>query len=515
MHIAWPLLVGTLVLCLVAGAAAGFFANVRRQKRLVETTDQAVDARLAEAERQAERVRREKVLEAQDEVHRLRQDLEREMRDRHNELQRIERRLLQREEQLDKKLEAVERGEERALAKEQAAEKKLAAAEEVRVAAEKELQRIAGLTAQQARKELLSQVRREIAQEEAQMLRDSQERIRANARAMAQELISLATQRIAAEHVAESTVAVVALPNDEMKGRIIGREGRNIRTFETLTGVDLIIDDTPEAVIISAFDPVRREIARMALERLVADGRIHPTRIEEMVEKAQQEIGEQMRQWGEKAAFEANVTGLHPDLVQILGRLKFRTSYGQNVLWHSVEVALLAGYMAEELGLDGALARRAGLLHDIGKALTSEQEGSHVQIGIDLARRYHEDPVVLNAILYHHEEAEPTSPISVLVAAADAISAARPGARRENLEAYVHRLERLEELAAQHEGVQRCYAIQSGREIRVLVSPDEVSDTEAALLARQICREIEEQLRYPGQIRVTVIRETRAVEYAR
>lgn len=377
------------------------------------------------------------------------------------------------------------------------------------------MERVSGLSTEDAKKELLQSVEEEVKHETAMLIKDLEQQAKEEADKKAREIISLAIQRCAADHVAETTVSVVALPNDEMKGRIIGREGRNIRTLETLTGIDLIIDDTPEAVIISGFDPVRREVARVALEKLINDGRIHPSRIEEMVEKAQKEVEQKIKEAGEQATFAVGVHGLHPELIKLLGRLKYRTSYGQNVLNHSVEVAHLAGLMASELGVDVVLAKRAGLLHDIGKAIDHEMEGSHVEIGMEIAKKYRESELVLNAIMAHHGDVEPKSVEAVLVAAADAVSAARPGARRETLESYLKRLTRLEEISESFEGVEKCFAVQAGREIRIMVKPDQIDDATSILLARDIAKKIEAEMEYPGQIKVVIIRETRAVDYAK
>lgn len=477
--------------------------------------EQEAQAMLENTKREAESLKKESILEAKEEVHRLRSDFEKESRERRNEIQRLERRLIQREESLDKKNDLLEKKEEVIAKKFQDVEQVEADVKELYAKERKELERISGLTTEEAKDLLLREVNKEVKHEAALMIKDIESKAKDEAEKRAKEIITGAIQRCAADHVSESTVHVVALPNDEMKGRIIGREGRNIRTLETLTGVDLIIDDTPEAVILSSFDPIRREIARIALEKLIVDGRIHPARIEEMVERAKKDIENDIKEEGEQATFETGVHGLHGELIKLLGRLKYRTSYGQNVLKHSMEVAHLASLMAAELGLDVTLAKRAGLLHDIGKALDHEIEGPHALIGADVAKKYHESPIIVNAIGAHHGDIEMLSLEAVLVQAADAISAARPGARRETLETYIKRLEKLEDIANSYEGVEKSYAIQAGREIRIMVKPEQIDDAGAVDMARNIVKRIENELEYPGQIKINVIRETRAVDYAK
>ena len=481
----------------------------------IKSAEEAARRIVEEAHKEAEAKQRESVVEAKDEAFKLKREAEREIREQRAELQRLERRLVQREENLERKLEGFDKRERHQAEDEQRVSQLKEEAERLRRDQETELQRIAGLSAEEARSQLLAAVEGNTRSEAAQLIRRIENEARDEGDRRARDILALAIQRCAAEHTAEVTVSVVPLPNDEMKGRIIGREGRNIRALEALTGVDLIVDDTPEAVTISSFDPIRREVARIALEKLMVDGRIHPGRIEEVVEKAQRDLEERVREDGEQAAYEAGVHGLHPEEIKVLGRLRYRFSYGQNLMRHSIEVSLLSGLLADHLGADPKLARRAGLLHDIGKALTHEVEGSHVTIGADLCRRYHEPPEVLNAIMYHHGEEEATCLEAVLVAAADAISASRPGARKESVEMYIKRLQNLEELATSFPGVEKAFAIQAGREIRVIVRPTEIDDVGASALARDIARKIEQDLEFPGQIKVTVLRETRVVEYAR
>ena len=506
-------------MCAAAAGAVCFLAGVAHRKKTAEFTigsaEQEAKRIVSEAIKNAEAKKKEAVLEGKDEIHRLRNESEKELNDRRKEVQRQERRIQQKEETLDKKIESLENKEEVLNNKIKQAEECLSEAESVKKSQFEMLERISGFTMEQAKDYLLKNLEDELTHDKAVKLMEFEQQTRDEAEKSAREIISMAIQRCAADHVAEATISVVPLPNDEMKGRIIGREGRNIRAIETMTGVDLIIDDTPEAITLSCFEPVRREVARIALERLIADGRIHPARIEETIEKARREVDATIKQEGERVVIEAGVNGVHPELVKLLGRLRYRTSYGQNVLNHSLEVSFLAGIMASELGLDPTIARRAGLLHDIGKALDHEIEGSHVDIGVDVARKYKESETVVHAIQAHHGDVEAKTVIACLVQAADAISAARPGARRENLESYVKRLEKLEAVASSFEGVDRCFAIQAGREVRIMVKPEVISDDRMVLLAREICTKIESDLEYPGQIKVNIIRESRAIEYAK
>ena len=508
-----------IVVCALVGIAVGFVSGMTYRKKVAEREIGSAEAEatriINEAIRGGESKKKEMLLEAKDEIHRSRTEHEKEVKERRAELSKQERRLQQKEETLDKKADAFERKEEELAKKLQNVVETQAQADELKKQQAEALERISGLTQEQAKAFLLQTVENEVRHETAMKIKEIEQQLKDEADEKAREILSTAIQRCAADHAAEVTVSVVPLPNDEMKGRIIGREGRNIRTLETITGVDLIIDDTPEAITVSSFDPVRREVARLALEKLIQDGRIHPTRIEDMVEKAKREVERTIREEGERACYEAGVHNLNPELVKILGRQKYRTSYGQNVLNHSVEVAHIAALMASELGVDVALAKRAGLLHDLGKSIDHEVEGSHVQLGADLARKYKENPVVVNAIEAHHGDVEPKTVIAVLVQAADAVSAARPGARRENVENYIRRLQKLEELTGSWPGVEKAFAIQAGREVRIMVKPEVVTEDNMILLARDIAKKIEAELEYPGQIKVNVIRETKAVEYAK
>ena len=508
-----------IVVGAVVGLGIGFGSGIAYRKKVAEREIGSAEAEatrlINEAIRSGESRKKEMLLEAKDEIHKSRTEYEREVKERRAELTKQERRLQQKEETLDKKAENFERKEEDLAKKLEKVAETQAEAEQAKAAQMKALEVISGLTQEQAKAHLLQSVEEEIRHETAMKIKEIEAQMKEDAEEKAREVIATAIQRCAADHAAETTVSVVALPNDEMKGRIIGREGRNIRTLETITGVDLIIDDTPEAITVSSFDPVRREIARLALEKLIADGRIHPTRIEDMVEKARKDVDRTIREEGERACYETGVHNLNPELVKILGRQKYRTSYGQNVLNHSIEVAHIAGLMAAELGVDPALAKRAGLLHDLGKSIDHEVEGSHVQLGADIARKYKENPVVVNAIEAHHGDVEPKTIIAVLVQAADAVSAARPGARRENVENYIRRLQKLEELTGSFPGVDKAYAIQAGREVRIMVKPEVVNEDNMILLARDVAKKIESELEYPGQIKINVIRETKAVEYAK
>ncbi len=503
------------IIALVFGCLVGYIIRKTIGERAIGSAEQKAKNLILDAEHKSETIKKEITIEAKEEAHRIRSEAEREIRERRSELSKAERRLIQKEEAHDRKIENLERREDNLAKKEQALQEKAEELDGYIAKQIEELERISGYTVEEAKQLLLSTIEKEVRYEASVLIKDIETKAKEEAEKKAKEIITNAIQRCAADHVAESTVSVVELPNDEMKGRIIGREGRNIRAIETLTGVDLIIDDTPEAVILSGFDPVRREIAKIALEKLIIDGRIHPARIEEMVQKAEKEVNNTIKEEGEQATFEVGIHNLHPELIKLLGRLKYRTSYGQNVLKHSIEVAHLAGLMAGELGLDVKLAKRAGLLHDIGKALDHEVEGTHVDIGIDVLRKYKESEAVINAMAAHHGDYEAKSFEAVLVTAADALSAARPGARRETLESYIKRLQTLEDIANTTPGVEKSFAIQAGREIRILAKPEEMNDEEIVFLAREISKKIENELEYPGQIKVNVIRETRAIEYAR
>ena len=512
----------TVILCVIAIIVAAVIASIVSVNRYKKSSEEKlgnaeVKAReiIDEALKTAETKKREALLEAKEETLRMKNESEREIKESRAEVQRYERRILAKEEQLDKKAIAMEKREVNFANKEERLAKKTAEIDELYEKRVQELERISGLTSEQAKEYLLKAVEDEVKTDAAKLVRELENKAKEEASKTAKDYVVTAIQKCAADHVAETTISVVQLPSDEMKGRIIGREGRNIRTLETMTGVDLIIDDTPEAVILSSFDPIRREVARIALEKLIVDGRIHPARIEEMVEKAQREVDTMIREEGEAATLEVGVHGIHPELVKLLGRMKFRTSYGQNALKHSIEVAHLSGLLAAEVGVDVRVAKRAGLLHDIGKSIDHEVEGSHIQIGVDLCRKYKESATVINAVESHHGDAEPTTLIACLVQAADTISAARPGARRETLETYTNRLKQLEDITNSFQGVDKSFAIQAGREIRIMVVPEVVSDADMVLMARNISKQIEAEMEYPGQIKVNVIRESRVIDYAK
>ncbi len=514
----FPYLIGAII-GIVIGLAVGVPVGIQQRKKSAEreigSAEDEAKRIINEAYKSAESKKREAMVEAKEEILKARNEHEREVKERRADLQRQEHRLQQKEETLDRKTDNIEKKEEQLTARLAKLESTQAEAEQAKQNQLEMLERISGFTADEAKNYLLQQLEQDVTHESAMKIKEIEARFKDEADTKAREIISLAIQRYAADHVAEATVSVVPLPNDEMKGRIIGREGRNIRTLETLTGVDLIIDDTPEAITVSCFDPVRREIARLALEKLILDGRIHPARIEEMVEKAKREVDTVIKSEGERAIFETNVHGLHPELVKLLGRMRYRTSYGQNVLNHSIEVSHIAGLLAAEIGANVAEAKRAGLLHDLGKSVDHEVEGSHVQIGVELARKYHESENIIHAIQAHHNDVEPRTIVACLVQAADAISAARPGARRENVENYIKRLEMLEEITSSFPGVEKSFAIQAGREVRIMVKPEVISEDQMVLLARDIAKKIEDELEYPGQIKVHLLRETKAIEYAK
>ena len=508
-----------VVITLLVTAVVVYFVTTAYYKKVTEAkignADEKAREIIDEAVKTAETKKREAMLEAKEESIRVKNDLDKEVKERRAEIGRSERRIVQKEENLDKKLEAIEKREAGFAAKEEEINRQKAQVAKLNEERVKELERISGLTSEQAKDYLLKTVEEDVKIDTAKLIKEMEHKAKEEADKKAKEYVVTAIQKCAADHVAETTISVVQLPNDEMKGRIIGREGRNIRTLETLTGVDLIIDDTPEAVILSGFDPIRREVARIALEKLIVDGRIHPARIEEMVEKAQKEVETMIREEGEAATLEVGVHGIHPELVRLLGRMKFRTSYGQNALKHSIEVAQLSGLLAAEIGVDVRTAKRAGLLHDIGKSVDHDMEGSHIQIGVDLCRKYKESPIIINAVEAHHGDVEPESLIACIIQAADTISAARPGARRETLETYSNRLKQLEDISNGFKGVEKSFAIQAGREIRIMVVPEQISDADMVLLARDISKQIEADLEYPGQIKVNVIRESRVTDYAK
>ena len=511
--------IAVIIVSIIAAAVISHFVTVSNLKKNAESKIGNADSKAREiiddAVKTAEAKKKESLLEIKEESIKNKNELEKETKERRAELQRYEKRVLSKEEALEKKADAIEKREAGFTAKEEQLRQREAKVEELSKQRVQELERISGLTSEQAKEYLLKTVEEDVKHDTAKMIKEMEAQAKEEADKKAKECVVTAIQRCAADHVAETTISVVQLPNDEMKGRIIGREGRNIRTLETLTGVELIIDDTPEAVVLSGFDPIRREVARIALEKLIVDGRIHPARIEEMVEKAQKEVDSMIREEGESAALEVGVHGIHPELIKLLGRMKFRTSYGQNALKHSIEVAQLSGLLAGEIGLDVRVAKRAGLLHDIGKSIDHDVEGSHIQIGVDLCRKYKESATVINAVEAHHGDVEPESLIACVVQAADTISAARPGARRETLETYTNRLKQLEDIANQFKGVEKSFAIQAGREIRIMVVPEQVSDADMVLLARDIAKQVEFELEYPGQIKVNVIRESRVTDYAK
>ncbi len=505
----------TGLLCLVVGLLVGYALTKNIGEKEIGSAEAKAKNIILDAENNAENLKKEKIVEAKEEAYKIKSDLERELKDRRNEIQKAERRINQKEENIDRKLDKIEKREDAIGRRERSLEDKHREVDQFVQKQIDELEKISGYSKEEAKHMLLKEIETDVRKDASAMITQIETEAKEEAEKNAKEIITMAIQKCASETVAETTVSVVPLPSDDMKGRIIGREGRNIRTIETLTGVDLIIDDTPEAVLLSGFDPVRREIARIALEKLIIDGRIHPARIEEMVQRATKEVNNIIKEEGEQACFDTGVHNLHPELIKLLGRLKYRTSYGQNVLIHSIEVSILAGIMADELGYDSKLAKRAGLLHDIGKSIDHEVEGTHVEIGVNICKKYKESWKVINAVEAHHGDVEPSTMEAVLVAAADALSAARPGARRETLEAYIKRLESLEKIANETKGVDKSYAIQAGREVRIVVKPSQVKDDEVAMLARDVAKKIEAQVEYPGNIKVNVIRETHAVDYAK
>ena len=509
------ILIASILISLAVGVAIGFILRKKTAESKIKSAEEESKKIVSMAQIEAENLKKEEILKAKEEIVNSRQELDQEIKERRGEVQRQENRLMQKEENLEKRSDNLERREQDLTNKELDLENERKNVEKIHEQKMEELQKISRLTIEEAKQILLKEVEQDISEEEAKYIREANQKAKDEVNKNAKEMLTYAIQKCAADHSQESTVSIVALPNDDMKGRIIGREGRNIKTIETLTGVDLIIDDTPEAVVLSGFDPIRREVAKIAIEKLIEDGRIHPAKIEEMVEKAKEEIEETIKSEGERAVLETGVIGLHPDLIKLLGKLKYRTSYGQNVLNHSIEVSHLARIMAEELGLDANLARRAGLLHDIGKALDHDMEGTHVQLGVEVLKKYKENPLIINAVEAHHEDVEPQTLEAVLIQAADAISASRPGARRETLEAYIKRLQNLEEIANSFDGVDSAYAIQAGREIRIMVKPEKINDDQMTILAHDVAKKIEEQMDYPGQIKVNVIREKRTVDYAK
>ena len=509
------IIVAAILISLAIGIPVGMVIRKKIAESKIEGAEQEAKRLVELAKIEAENLRKEEIIKAKEEIMNARNELDQEIKERRGEVQKQESRIIQKEENLEKRSENFEKKERELEREERELKNKEKEIEDIKAEQAEVLQKVAGLTKEEAKKQLLNSVEQEITAEKAALIRDLEQKAKEEAKKNAKETISYAIQKCAADHSAETTVSIVPLPSDDIKGRIIGREGRNIRALETLTGIDLIIDDTPEAVILSGFDPLRREVARIALEKLIDDGRIHPAKIEEMVEKAKEELMETIKSEGERATLETGVIGLNPELIKLIGKLKYRTSYGQNVLNHSIEVSNLARIMADELGLDPKLARRAGLLHDIGKALDHDVEGTHVQIGVDILKKYKENPLVINAVEAHHGDVEPQTVEAVLVAAADAISASRPGARRETLENYIKRLEKLESIADSFKGVEKSFAIQAGREVRIVVKPEQISDADMTILARDVAKKVEEEMEYPGQIKVNIIRETRVVDYAK